>query len=116
MNNFSTEEARQPKLMKCYDSKMFPEEAFKLLPRNVAPIVAKTIHDLLELLLVILRVLYLHERDCDILLIHWGAVLYVHESKHPHYVVIHLEDLIICQFDISRICIENNVMGQGLYD
>lgn len=48
--------------------KMFPEEAFKLLPRIVAAIVVKTIHDLLELLLVILSVLYLYECDCDILL------------------------------------------------
>lgn len=69
-----------------------------MLPRNVAPIVVKIIHDLLELLLVILRVLYLHECDCDILLIHRGAVLYVQEPKHPHYVAIRREDLIICQF------------------
>lgn len=52
-------------------------------PLNVAPIVVKTIHDLLELLLVILSVLYLHE--CDIVVIHRGAVLHVHESKDPYY-------------------------------
>lgn len=70
---------------------MFPEETFKLLSLNVAPNVVKTIHDLLELILVILRVLYLHECDCDILLIHWGAILHVHESKHPYYAVNRIE-------------------------
>lgn len=60
---------------------MFPEEAFKLLPLNVALTAVKTIHDLLESLPVFFRVLCLHECVCDVLLIHWSAILYIHESQ-----------------------------------
>lgn len=83
---------------KWYDCAMFPEEAFKLSPLNVAPIVVKTIHDLLELPPVIVRALYLHECDCNILPIHQGA-----SCRRPSYL-------------LNLIFFFNNVMGNVLHD
>lgn len=91
--------------------KMFPEEAFKVAASHCGSIVVKIIHDLLELLLVILSELYLHECDCDILLIHRGvqtSTLCCDSSRGPDY----LPNLIFLEHTLTTVSWAVRIMSR----